>query len=391
MLISNKSEIVTRGISCFLNQNYPHLELIMIQCGGLSVGVAVPNFPELHYIYHHKQASSAEMRNKACAKAKGEIIIHWTEDAYYAKDWVTNQVNALIRSCADISGLNKTTGCPSWLSLQKKQLAYPDETVSWITDQTLCYWKRLWTVYPFKNTKTGESTDFITNSGGTVYSHHYSKGYQGQTDLIPVPAKRAVIPLVSCIMATSDSEMIIPFVLDYFLYQDYPNVELIIIDDGKNAAPELILHCPNVKYFFISSRKTAGAKRNMACNLSNGKIIIHWDDQDWYAHNWITHQVSALMTSGADISGLNLVQTFPLTNQKIITTEKSAWIYGATMVYWKSIWENHKFKELQTGEVEDFQQHQGFKIFAHSYIEGFNTNTYMKYLDGITPDDPLTN
>ncbi|MNY26146.1 hypothetical protein D3C86_1599790 [compost metagenome] len=129
----------------------------------------------------------------------------------------------------------------------------------------------------------------------------------------------------------------------------------------------------------------------MACNISKGSIIIHWDDQDWYAHDWIQHQVTALITSGADISGLNLIQTFPMTRQKSITKEKYYWLFGATMVYWKSIWEHHKFKELPSGENEDFQQQAGTKIFAHNYVEGFNTNTYVRQLDRQLPDDPLMN
>jgi hypothetical protein len=74
-----------------------------------------------------------------------------------------------------------------------------------------------------------------------------------------------------------------------------------------------------------------------------------------------------------------------------LTTEKSSWLYGGTMVYWKSIWENNPFKSLKTGENEDFQQQPGLKIIAHDYIEGFNTNTYVRNQDRQLPDDPLVN
>ncbi|MNR21730.1 hypothetical protein D3C85_1386480 [compost metagenome] len=80
-----------------------------------------------------------------------------------------------------------------------------------------------------------------------------------------------------------------------------------------------------------------------------------------------------------------------MTRQKSITKEKYYWLFGATMVYWKSIWEHHKFKELPSGENEDFQQQAGTKIFAHNYVEGFNTNTYVRQLDRQLPDDPLMN
>lgn len=363
----------------------------MVQCGGTPIDILIPDTPGLLYIYQKKELTLAETRNKACKKAKGKIIIHWEEEGYYSGDWVNRQVNALCISGADITGLNKTAKLLSWPDLQKKQLENSNETASWILGPTLCYWKKLWINYPFRTSKTDEITDFITHSKGTVYSHGYDEGYQGIKNPIPVPNKYNILPLVSCIMTTSDSEMLVPFALNYFLYQDYPNVELIIIDDGENAAPELILRCPNVKYFYLKHKKTIGAKKNMACNISKGSIIIHWDDQDWYAHDWIQHQVTALLTSGADISGLKLIQTFPITRQKSIPKEKYSSLFGATMVYWKSIWNHHKFKELPNGENEDFQQQAGTKIFAHNYVEGFNTNIYIKQLDRQLPDDPLMN
>ena len=391
MTATGEFELLAAGFTHFLNQDYSNLELVVIQCGGDSVELLIPHCPRIHFIYQLNPTTSAESRNKACAKASGDIIIHWNEATYYAEDWVRRQVNALSISGADICGLNKTTELDSWSELQERQVENPDETISWITGSTLCYWKKLWTAYPFRASQTGENTDFILNSGGKVYSHNYSKGYRGKADLIPIPNKHVLLPLVSCIMTTRNSTMLVPFMLLCFLCQDYPNVELIIIDDSILAAPELILNCPNTRYFFLEGRESDGAKKNMTCNLSNGNIILHWDDQDWYAHDWIKHQVTALLTSGADMSGLNLVQTFSVPHQKSVTTEKSSSLYGGTMVYWKSIWENNKFKALKTGENEDFQQQPGLKIIPHDYIGSFNTNTYVRNQDRQLPDDPLVN
>jgi len=391
MIVTGEFEPLVGGITHFLNQDYSNLELVMIQCGGDSVEVLIPQCPKIHFIYQPDPATSAESRNKACTQTSGDIIIHWNEATYYAEDWISRQVNALNASGADICGLNKTTELDSWSELQERRIENPDETIRWIIGSTLCYWKKLWVAYPFSTSQTDENTDFILNSGGKVYSHDYSKGYKGQEDLIPIPNKSTLLPLVSCIMTTRNSTMLIPFMLHCFLCQDYPNVELIIIDDGIMAAPELILHCPNTRYFFLEGRETKGAKRNVACSQSNGSIILHWDDQDWYAHDWIKHQVTALLTSGADMSGLHVVQTYSMPNQKSVTTEKSSWLYEGTMVYWKSVWENNKFKTLKTGESEDFQQQPGIKIIAHDYIEGFNTNTYIKKQDRQLPNDPLVN
>jgi len=38
-----------------------------------------------------------------------------------------------------------------------------------------------------------------------------------------------------------------------------------------------------------------GAKRNLACDLANGDIIVHWDDDDWMADWRLSYQVEQLM------------------------------------------------------------------------------------------------
>lgn len=122
-------------------------------------------------------------------------------------------------------------------------------------------------------------------------------------------------PLVSCIMPTANRQKYIPFALNHFLSQDYKNAELVIIDDGKNSIAPLLPDDPRIKYHYTEPLGTIGAKRNYACNMSEGEIIMHWDDDDWYASDWITRQVEYLYSSGADICGIEHIHFFsPVTD-----------------------------------------------------------------------------
>lgn len=202
-------------------------------------------------------------------------------------------------------------------------------------------------------------------------------------------------PLVSCIMPTANRQKYIPFALNHFLSQDYKNVELVIIDDGKNSIAPLLPDDPRIKYHYTEPLGTIGAKRNYACNMSEGEIIMHWDDDDWYASDWITRQVEYLYSSGADICGIEHIHFFsPVTDTLWVGTAMNRnnpsnpdqWLSGATLAYWKSFWVTHPFKDLQTGEDDNFITKSGAKVFAHEYIDGFVAilhprNTTVKYFE----------
>ncbi|SHG10863.1 glycosyltransferase family 2 protein [Pedobacter caeni] len=392
--VTDDNMALLKAVSIFVNQEYPNLELIIVKSGGISVGELLPDYEGLHYIYRRKRLSQDEMFNLACEKAAGEIILHLDEGCWYSKTWVSRQVNALMGSKADICGLNKENGLPISFDMEEKN---PEQVTCWILASTLCYWKSVWTNYPFRKGDQDTTTDFVLNAGAGIYVHSNSEGYLGAQIFIPIPNKRTMFPLVSCIMMTKDLKTFHTYTIKLFLAQDYDNLELIILDDGKSAAPELISSYKKLKYFYIDSKMSTGAKKNMACGMARGSLILHWNDQDWYADDWIKYQVSSLLTSGADISGLNLVRIYALDDRRFITNKNveknNSWLYGATMIYKKPVWENNKFLEVHCGEDEDFLSQSGAKIFAHKYLDGFNTNIHVKELEDMPPgnDHPSLN
>lgn len=186
-------------------------------------------------------------------------------------------------------------------------------------------------------------------------------------------------PLVSCIMPTANREKFIPFAIAYFFNQNYRNKELVIIDDGKESVAHLIPKHPSIRYFYTDPIGTIGLKRNYACEKARGEIIIHMDDDDWYAQDWIRQQVDCLLNSGADMCGLQHIHYYSIIMDKLYTvirqyedgSDPKDWVAGGTLAYWKSFWEKHPFKDLQKGEDDDFIQKSGARLFVHDYRDGF--------------------
>src|ERR1041384_2498726 len=106
--------------------------------------------------------------------------------------------------------------------------------------------------------------------------------------------------LVSCIMPTANRRPFVADAIRMFLAQDYADKELVIVDDGEDGIADLVPAHPQIRYLRQSGRRPIGVKRNFACEAARGEIILHWDDDDWYAPHRIRLQVEALCASNAD-------------------------------------------------------------------------------------------
>lgn len=182
-------------------------------------------------------------------------------------------------------------------------------------------------------------------------------------------------PRVSCIMLTANRPNFVPLSIGHFLNSDFRDAELIIVDDGRESIRSIIPDHHRVKYFYTNPLGSIGLKRNFACEQATGDIIMHWDDDDYYPYDWMTRQVKALDTSGADIVGLNSILFYSPIENKFWGYENKdinrPWISGATMAYRKSFWESHRFKDIHIGEDYDYIWNNGAKVFAHEYPNGF--------------------
>lgn len=198
-------------------------------------------------------------------------------------------------------------------------------------------------------------------------------------------------PYISCIMPTANRGRFVQMAINYFLRQDYTNSELIIIDDGEQSVSSLIPANDRIKYFRINkARLVIGVKRNFACQIAKGEIIMHWDDDDWYASDWISYQVNLMLSSNADIVGLSQLYFHNpgicKTWKYIYPANEKPWVAGATMAYRKAFWQRNPFLNVQVGEDNQFVWFSGGKVISTSYINGFvsilhSRNTSPKYIN----------
>ncbi len=113
-----------------------------------------------------------------------------------------------------------------------------------------------------------------------------------------------------------------------------------------------------------------GDKRNRLCLRVNSGVILHMDSDDWYAADWISRSVAELLHSGKQVTGLSTFR-FKEPNGDVwqYCYPKRENLAGATLCYYKTWWEQNKFRSMQVGEDNEFIRASPF--FAHNYVDGF--------------------
>jgi glycosyltransferase involved in cell wall biosynthesis len=174
----------------------------------------------------------------------------------------------------------------------------------------------------------------------------------------------------TCLMPTANRRSFVPRAITQFLAQDYPNRELLVVDDGTDRVADLIPDDPRVRYIALDKRMLLGAKRNLACEEARGDVIVHWDDDDWSASWRLRYQVEEIVAAGADVAGLDRVLFQDVAGNEAWEYEyprtAAPWVYGATLIYTKAFWRRNPFPPVNVGEDSRFVwAHLPKRIVAH--------------------------
>ena len=163
----------------------------------------------------------------------------------------------------------------------------------------------------------------------------------------PAPAaRRRGGPLVSCIMPTGNRREWALQAVGYFLCQDHPDKELVIVDDGRDELERALPADPRIRHLRVPEGMSIGAKRNRACELARGSVLVQWDDDDWHGPARVRTQVDLVRSGAADIVALADPVFFdldrwefwscsPELHRRIFTLD----VHGGTLAFRRSVWE----------------------------------------------------
>ncbi len=447
----DRREFVLQSVTYFQRQTLTDAELLIVDDGPVDLGADLPRDSRIRYIRSERVETIGAKRNRAVQMARGRFIAHWDDDDLYVATRLEAQVAPLLAGTADITGL--TTGVffvlAAWAFWRVTPAAHRRLFAHDVHGGTLVYDRRLWEQgirYPSRS--IAEDAHFLTHAvrrGGRLksiagdelflYVRHGANAWRFdcgryldprgwlRVDEPPLlAADRAFYlvmngrsprtagagsghsgPLVSCVMPTADRRKFVGRAIEYFQRQDYPTLELLVLDDGHDPVNDLMPPDPRVRYERLSSRHILGAKRNLACEMARGDVIVHWDDDDWVGSDRVSRQVSALLQSPqVEVCGLSDLMFYaPATRlawRYRYVHGRKPWAAGATLCYWKRTWARRPFPAVRDGEDTQFVWRLGSGMLQTlpdgSFFVGIihQGNTSRKRVDGSSwrPINPMS-
>jgi DNA-binding beta-propeller fold protein YncE/predicted flap endonuclease-1-like 5' DNA nuclease len=181
-------------------------------------------------------------------------------------------------------------------------------------------------------------------------------------------AEATQAPLVSCVMPTYNRPLFVPKAVEYFLRQDYPHRELIIVDDGTDSIGHLVTDDERIHYIHLEDKLTIGAKMNVGCEVASGAIIARWEDDVWMDYWRLSYQVAALLKHQADICGVDNFLHYDVINQSAWHSTRPPgtrpWMLGSTLCFTQAYWARNPFLDVNLGdEIHFIRSERTAKIF----------------------------
>jgi len=370
----DRRSFAPQAVRCFQRQDYPNLELVIVDDGVDAINDSIPDDARIRYFRLDHKLTIGAKRNFACEQSRGDFIVHWDDDDWYPVWRVRAQIGAMAERNADVCGSSQVYYFDP-VSGRAWHYQYAGSGTAWVAGNTLAYRRSFWERKKFPDIRVGEDSRFVWGApaGGicdlndpglcvaTAHAGNTSRKETGGSYWRPIPGEyiRSLLgddfyfyrvdysspqsqqwPLISCIMPTWNRRSFVPIALRSFLNQDYPNRELIIVDDGAEPVEDLTDGIPNVHYLRLSTRTSIGAKRNLACQRARGGIIAHWDDDDWYSPDRLRYQAVPILSGQADMTGLENAFVMQLPGGDFWTTQPELHrkmfvedVHGGTLVY----------------------------------------------------------
>lgn len=157
--------------------------------------------------------------------------------------------------------------------------------------------------------------------------------------------------------------------------QDYADKELILVTDKDDFWTEEWLlqnhkHQSDITIFTCPGICKVGMKRNNGIMIASGDIIVHMDDDDIYATDWVSRSVKALEDCPGNVTGLSSAyfkqsEVFYLWNYN----GGQPYVCEATMCYYRQHAFNNPFPDVYDGEGKSFCGNS--IVRPHNYIQGF--------------------
>jgi glycosyltransferase involved in cell wall biosynthesis len=157
----NRHRFFQQALRCYLSQDYPHRELIVVDDGEQPVGDHCVKVEGVRYLRLDRKTPTGTKLNLAAEAAAGTILQKLDDDDYYRPEFLATAVGRLLAGDwrRSIAGWD----CFLVLLAGEKELHFSGN--GWFAGGTLCFSKKLWQGKPFRDIPVDEDHWFLEDHG----------------------------------------------------------------------------------------------------------------------------------------------------------------------------------------------------------------------------------
>jgi hypothetical protein len=343
MPVRERTPLIADAVADFLSQDYAHRELIVLD--GTEPGVAdlLPLAVGVRRIRVDNPSFPDGVR-----AATGRLLAAWPHLGRYPSWRLSYQVGRILHSGLEVCG------CPTLRVPGAPPQNAPERHIAAIT----ACWTRTATLdFAAADPRLGglprwalASTSPLLHSCPHLVTVRPEGREGGTHPAAEIARPRWTAPardrrLVSCVMPTFNRPRFVRQAIRYFQAQEYPDRELIIVDDGPDPVRDVLPDDDRIRYIRLATRTTIGSKRNLACEQARGDVVVQWDDDDWYGPRRIADQVADLVAGRAELTGITQSWLLDLRGTTFWRLDPDAGpgqpevsIAGGTLAFLREVW-----------------------------------------------------
>lgn len=142
-----------------------------------------------------------------------------------------------------------------------------------------------------------------------IMERYQNRGVVDVVDMLQIMReirKNNQYPKVSVIIPTYNRGEILPRAIDSVTYQTYPNVELIVVDDGSDDNTDEIIESYEgipIEYYKHKNNRGGSAARNTGLEAASGEYVAFLDSDDKWSPLNVECQVNHLRSKSQEYIG----------------------------------------------------------------------------------------
>jgi glycosyltransferase involved in cell wall biosynthesis len=189
-------------------------------------------------------------------------------------------------------------------------------------------------------------------------------------------------PTVSIVTPTKNREKFLPFCYGWACAQKFADWEWLVEDDSAEPSPFLSkLSDPRVHYRHDPVPKSVGVKRNNLVERAKGSLIAHFDDDDYYAPDYLLSMINTMRDRNADFIKLSAFYLYSSMNGVFAYWDLHA-IEGLHFD-----WEGGDIHPLYLNKENNARFAENYLAYGFSYVFKRDLWGPAKYPDVSGPED----